>query len=291
MLGSRCRQSLTGAGPSSFTLINDASTTNTKTVQSVFGTDTSALLTIYDSTTGAWTHVEAEVPSSSTSTLNIIRTIRNSSGTANPVTFTNTGTKTVFSGEFASDVLSFLTQCPTTGGTATAYTASYSPAPVAFAPNVTIKLKAHATNTGAATLAVNGLPAWPIRKGNGSVSLAAGDIPSGAVVTVMADVTNSRFVLIGVSVVNGAWGVQYGPSGWELTPTGILRQWTQGLSSGNTLTWTYPRAFSEMYGVHATVINAGSASYASTETPGLSSVVVWTSGAAQFVTLEAYGAA
>ena len=71
----------------------------------------------------------------------------------------------------------------------------------ALTPGQIIHFKANHTNTGAATLAVNGTggigSAIPLTK-NGRTSLAAGDIQSGQMVAVLySDESSGRFELIG----------------------------------------------------------------------------------------------
>ena len=67
-----------------------------------------------------------------------------------------------------------------TGGTATAYTITSSPVLTALYNNAVVSARIYAANTGAATLAVDGLPAKPIRK-LGNVALAPGDLPTDSI--------------------------------------------------------------------------------------------------------------
>lgn len=90
------------------------------------------------------------------------------------------------------------------GGSSNAYTYT-SPSGHAFTALVTgsrITFKANHTNTGAATLAVDGLTATAIRKTNGATALAAGDLVSGQIYDVVYDGT--FWVLLGI----GAGGFQ-----------------------------------------------------------------------------------
>jgi hypothetical protein len=75
-------------------------------------------------------------------------------------------------------------------------TASASPAIAAYAAGQTFRFVSAGANTGAVTLAVNGLAAKAVTK-YGTTALVADDIPSGAVVEVCYDGT--RFQLLNVS--------------------------------------------------------------------------------------------
>lgn len=82
-------------------------------------------------------------------------------------------------------------------------TATASPAPSAYAAGQTFRFVAAGANTGAATLNINSLGAKSITK-NGTTALSAGDIPSGAVATVVYDGT--QFQLANVSITNALTG-------------------------------------------------------------------------------------
>ena len=66
----------------------------------------------------------------------------------------------------------------TTAGTATAYTLTFTPAMPGYVAGQCFVFKPHVTNTGAATLNVQGLGAKPLTKRSGSsfVPLSAGDL-------------------------------------------------------------------------------------------------------------------
>lgn len=75
-----------------------------------------------------------------------------------------------------------------------------TPAIGAYAAGQRFAFAAAGANTGAATLNVNGVGAVGIKKGSGSTDLAAGDIPSGALVEVMYLTSPSNhFRLLSVS--------------------------------------------------------------------------------------------
>lgn len=67
----------------------------------------------------------------------------------------------------------------TTGGTTTAFTLTPAPAAGSYDDGDTYTFFANATNTGASTLNVSALGAKALRKQDGSVALAAGDMVSG----------------------------------------------------------------------------------------------------------------
>lgn len=80
----------------------------------------------------------------------------------------------------------------TTGGTATAYTISLSPAITAYVAGMQFRFIAHAANTGTATLAVNGLTAYQINRNSSTTAAVAGEIANGAIVTVVFDTTGGN---------------------------------------------------------------------------------------------------
>jgi hypothetical protein len=87
----------------------------------------------------------------------------------------------------------------TAGGTANAATISLNPPLAAYAAGQAFRFISSAANTGAVTLNVNSLGAVAVNKGDGTVALAAGDLPASAMVTVVHDGT--RFRLIDPAIV------------------------------------------------------------------------------------------
>lgn len=76
----------------------------------------------------------------------------------------------------------------TTGGSSNAYTANLSPAITSYAHGMEIVLEASFSNTGAATVNIDGVGAADIKKGpTGAVDLDAGDIPSGKLCKLVYD--------------------------------------------------------------------------------------------------------
>ena len=80
-----------------------------------------------------------------------------------------------------------------TTGSANDYVAA-TPAFGAYAAGNFLRIKANFTNTGAATIAVNGLAATAIKKDDGSTALAANDIISGQIVELVFDGTNFQMI-------------------------------------------------------------------------------------------------
>lgn len=91
-----------------------------------------------------------------------------------------------------------------TGGSSNAYTLALSPALDAYIAGMPMYFKASFTNTGAATLNINGLGAVSIKK-NVSDALVAGDIATGKIYVVMYDGTNFQILnpllLVGTSIL------------------------------------------------------------------------------------------
>ena len=81
----------------------------------------------------------------------------------------------------------------TAGGSANALTLTPSPAISAYATGQCFRFLSASANTSAVTVAVSGLATKGITK-NGSTALVAGDIPSGAVVTITYDGTQFQMV-------------------------------------------------------------------------------------------------
>jgi hypothetical protein len=98
----------------------------------------------------------------------------------------------------------------TAGGTANAPTISLNPPITAYTAGQEFEFISNAAaNTGAVTIDVNGLGAVAVNKGDGTVPLAAGDIPASHVITVRYDGTRFRltspvpYALVDASVTTG----------------------------------------------------------------------------------------
>jgi len=157
-------------------------------------------------------------------------------------------------------------------GTADAITATLSPAPVALVDGMTVRVRAAAANaTTAPTLALNGLAAKVIVKGNGR-PLAAGDIAgAGHWMALQFDSLLDKWVLcdpaFGVAPdISGFTGANqsHGSSGWQRLPGGLILQW--GSSAGGVdilppavgVSITFPLAFtSACYQVVGTLLSTG----------------------------------
>lgn len=90
------------------------------------------------------------------------------------------------------------------------YAITLSPAPTAYVIGMTVVFKANTANTGASTLAVNGLTAKPIKKLYNQ-ALDTGDILAGQIATVIYDGTNFQLqsvsrkpTVVGIMVVDPA---------------------------------------------------------------------------------------
>lgn len=85
-------------------------------------------------------------------------------------------------------------------GTGDAITLDLTPSITAYVAGAVYWFKATATNTGAATVAIDGLAAKDIKKGAaGGTALAAGDITSGGMYGVIYDGTNMQLVTPGLT--------------------------------------------------------------------------------------------
>ena len=197
MLASRVRQSISGAGPTSFNLVDDAAATSSRTIVTAYGSGSSkaGLFTIVNTAAALWAVVEGYATAGSTDTFTVTRTLRNSQGTANNLTWPTSGNHTIFAGECA-DLLAFLAQCPVTTGSGAAYALTLTPAPLALPAYAVLKFRPHVVNaSGAPTLSVNGLPALPIVRAD-NYSLASGDLYPYTVTEVMYDPVLGRFLLL-----------------------------------------------------------------------------------------------
>lgn len=133
------------------------------------------------------------------------------------------GTKLITPRRMASAVQQNKWAAANASGTNT-LTAALSPAPAALADltNSAIRIKIAATNTGAATLNLNGLGAAPIVTPDG-VALPAGSLLAGAVVMLVYD--GSKFQLVaGGNAVRGLGGIQiFNSPGSFTVPDGVFK--------------------------------------------------------------------
>lgn len=108
------------------------------------------------------------------------------------------------------------------GGTANALTATLSPIPTALSAGLVVNLIIATTNTGAATLNLNGLGIKTIVRPNGD-SLVQGDLLAGRMRTFIYDGTNFQLAASPQSTVGG-FATYNTPGSFTFTvPTGITR--------------------------------------------------------------------
>ena len=127
------------------------------------------------------------------------------------------------------------------GGTANALTATLTPAPAALVAGMSVWVKATTTNTGAATLNLNGLGAKTIVRAGGS-AVSGGDLAAGAIVEMVYDGTNFQAVDLQSAFAPPSSSVVYASSGsytWTV-PAGIykikrIRAWGAGGGGGGSL--------------------------------------------------------
>jgi hypothetical protein len=88
----------------------------------------------------------------------------------------------------------------TAGGTADARAIAPTPPIAAYAAGQVFRfINGAAANAGAATLAVSGLTATAIRRGDGATVLTAGELPAGALIEVLYDGTVFRLLSVNAS--------------------------------------------------------------------------------------------
>ena len=127
-----------------------------------------------------------------------------------------------------------------------AYAITLTPVPAAYVDGMLVNFKAGTANTAAATLNVNGLGAQAIVKLNDQ-PLATGDIEAGQIITVIYDLTNTRWQMQSQTAVTPGSGTVTsvatgtGLRGGTITGTGTVNLATQNASSGRiTLTSNTP---------------------------------------------------
>lgn len=129
----------------------------------------------------------------------------------------------------------------TSAGTGTAYTLTCVPTVSALVNGTRVAFRAHAANTGAATLAVDGLTAKSIRK-SGNTALAANDILANSAVELVYDSVLDVWLMLApvTPIVPGRVYGQGVPTGTALAGTDT-KVGTVTLTLPATKTWTYVR--------------------------------------------------
>ncbi|WP_340583845.1 phage tail protein [Brucella pseudintermedia] len=131
-----------------------------------------------------------------------------------------------YSEKIALDMQSGKWSYAAAAGSANALTATLDPAPDSYPVGMRLDIKISTTNTGAATINVNGLGAKSIVDRVG-LALSAGDLIAGEIVSLIYD--GARFRTIARSEGSNQ---NIGASGWVKLPGGIIMQW--GGFSGTT---------------------------------------------------------
>ncbi|MBF8281261.1 MAG: Tail Collar domain protein [Anaerolineales bacterium] len=139
-----------------------------------------------------------------------------------------------------------------TSGTATAYTLATVPTLKALAAGARVLAKVHASNTAAATLAVDGLTAKPIRK-HGNVPLDAGDLQLNAVAEFVYDATLDVWLL--ASAVAPVLDVYAGTVAGAGSPTVYTLTAVTGLTPPSYLTGMRIRFVADVANTGAAQIN------------------------------------
>ena len=150
--------------------------------------------------------------------------------------------------------------CGTGGGTVDVITLSPTVAVASYATGQTFRFVSSGANTGAVTVAVSGLTAKAITK-DGTTALAAGDIPSGAVVTITYDGTRFQLganslaavpTLAGNNTFSGT-NTHTGAETFSDLTAKVLRLTQIAVTAATDITWQTTGAFWRMTG--ATTVN------------------------------------
>ena len=133
-----------------------------------------------------------------------------------------------------NDPFGIYSQLGSVAGT-NAITATATPTLTAYASGATYSFVAANTNTGAATLSIDGLAAKSITK-NGSVALSAGDVQSGKMMLVEYDGTTFQLlnnIVYGGSITNGTIVSLTAPMSVANGGTGVATLTTNNVVLGN----------------------------------------------------------
>jgi hypothetical protein len=198
----------------------------------------------------------------------------------------------------ARDIIGAAVWGGTTGGTATAYTCTTDGEPNAITPGFTIAVVINATNTGAATLSVDGSSAVPIRHADGTTALEAGDLQTNHQATMVYD--GSVFRLVGLgnrlrATTGGRVRSNYGAIGPSFIRAWVTFTGTTGVilasynvssvvrnSAGNyTITWSenFGTSLYPVFAMAANVNGVGNLVFGESTKTGTSVVILATSDA------------
>ncbi len=121
-----------------------------------------------------------------------------------------------------------------TSAAANALVVTLSPAPAALKDGMVLRVKPAFTNTGPATLNVNGLGAWPITSATGA-PLAGGELFNGNAATLICSFYTTSFVLVAPAwATSNAWRnmvVLTSSTVWTV-PVGVTRIKIRGVGGG-----------------------------------------------------------
>lgn len=136
-----------------------------------------------------------------------------------------------------------LVWCGASTGSSSAYAITASPTIAALVTGMRLSFNANHTNTGASTLAVNGISAVNIKLRDGTTDPVAGDIVSGDVYEVLYDGT--AFILLNPSTISGQ-AIVVNDNAFTIQdqgdPAKRLQFEVSGVTTGNTRTMTVPDA-------------------------------------------------
>jgi hypothetical protein len=175
-------------------------------------------------------------------------------------------------------------------GSANAYAITLALALTANIQGMPIRFKANFTNTGAVTLAINGMTAVALKK-NVNAPLVAGDIQSGQIYTVCFDGTYFQ-VFNGTFLGVNDFAANLSGNGFQKLPGGYIQQWGYCITDSNGIAnVTFPTPFLvACYGAYPSAFVSGpviTANHAAPITTG-ASFITWALSGAVAPTISLY---